>query len=141
MKAANIALLLGAGVLACGLGQSNLACHPCSTSFLPWLSAAHPSAIPFCSQKSPPADVFKENFSKADLATIYGKIQVVDSFPDYKVKVVEAFPDLKVQIVDAFPNSPGKWQYVEALPDFKIRFVESFPDFSVQFVTAFPGVP
>ena len=40
---------------------------------------------------------------------LYGKVQVVDSFPDFKVKVVDCFPDLKVQKVDCFPNDIGKW--------------------------------
>ena len=72
---------------------------------------------------------------------LYGKVQVVESFPDIKVQVVRAFPDLRVQQVEAFPNSCGKWQYVESFPDFKIQFVEAFPDLKVQFVEAFPGVP
>ncbi|MCA9777349.1 MAG: hypothetical protein KC800_11550, partial [Candidatus Eremiobacteraeota bacterium] len=43
--------------------------------------------------------------SKPEAAKIvYGKIQVVDSFPDYKVKVVTSFPDLKVQKVTSFPD-------------------------------------
>ena len=58
-----------------------------------------------------------------------------------KVEVVKAFPDFKVQKVQAFPDSCGKWQLVKAFPDFKIQFVQAFPDLKVQFVTAFPGVP
>ena len=59
---------------------------------------------------------------------LYGKVQVVDAFPDIKVQVVDAFPDLKVQVVDAFP-------------DFKIQFVDAFPDIKIQYVDAFPGLP
>lgn len=70
---------------------------------------------------------------------VYGKIQVVDSFPDYKVKVVTSFPDLKVQKVGAFPDAPGKWQMVDSFPDFKIQFVDSFPDFTIEWVDSFPG--
>ena len=72
---------------------------------------------------------------------LYGKVQVVDAFPDIKVQVVDAFPDLKVQKVDAFPDECGKWQFVEAFPDFKIQFVDAFPDIKIQFVDAFPGQP
>ena len=72
---------------------------------------------------------------------LYGKVQVVDSFPDFKVQEVTAFPDIKVQRVTAFPDKCGKWQFVKSFPDFKIQFVKSFPDFKVQFVDAFPGVP
>jgi hypothetical protein len=59
---------------------------------------------------------------------LYGKIQVVDSFPDIKVQIVESFPDIKVKVVESFP-------------DFKIQFVDSFPDIKIKFVESFPGKP
>ena len=70
---------------------------------------------------------------------LQGKVQVVQSFPDFKVKVVTSFPDLKVQRVTSFPDRCGKWQLVTSFPDFTIQYVESFPDFSVQWVESFPG--
>ena len=36
----------------------------------------------------------------ADASKVFGKIQVVDSFPDYKVRIVNSFPSLKVQVAD-----------------------------------------
>lgn len=78
---------------------------------------------------------------KPDVSKIFGKIQIVDSFPDYKVQVVDSFPDLKVQKVKSFPDKPGKWQIVDSFPDFKIQIVDSFPDFKIQYVDSFPGVP
>jgi hypothetical protein len=85
--------------------------------------------------------------SKVDKATctfngkkLYGKIQVVTSFPDVKVQVVESFPDVKVQHVDSFPDSCGKWQLVTSFPDTKVQLVESFPDVKVKYVTSFPGI-
>lgn len=45
---------------------------------------------------------------------LYGKVQVVESFPDLKVEIVSSFPELKVKKVDSFP-------------DLKIKLVESFP--------------
>ena len=72
---------------------------------------------------------------------MYGKIQVVDAFPDVKVQIVDAFPDLKVQVVDAFPDDCGKWKFVDAFPDTKIQFVTAFPDVKIQYVDAFPGKP
>lgn len=72
---------------------------------------------------------------------LYGKVQVVDAFPDIKVQIVDAFPDLRVQVVDAFPDQCGKWQFVDAFPDFKIQFVDAFPDIKIQYVDAFPGLP
>ena len=72
---------------------------------------------------------------------LYGKVQIVDAFPDIKVQIVNAFPDLKVQTVNAFPDECGKWQFVEAFPDFKVQFVEAFPDIKIQYVDAFPGLP
>lgn len=71
---------------------------------------------------------------------LYGKVQVVSSFPDLTVQVVTSFPDLKVEVVTSFPDRCGEWQFVESFPDLKIQFVESFPDLKIQFVTSFPGV-
>lgn len=75
-----------------------------------------------------------------DLARIHGRIQVVESFPDFRVKVVESFADLHVQVVDSFPDAPGKWIMVDSFPDHRIQFVESFPDFTIRYVSSFPGV-
>jgi hypothetical protein len=72
---------------------------------------------------------------------LYGKIKVVDAFPDVKVKVVDAFPDLKVKTVEAFPDACGKWQMVDAFPDTKVKFVDAFPDVKIKYVDAFPGRP
>ena len=58
---------------------------------------------------------------------LFGKVQVVDFFPDIKVQVVDFFPDLKVQRVDFFPTSCGKWQFVDFFPDIKVQFVDFFP--------------
>ena len=76
---------------------------------------------------------------KPAVGKIYGRIQFVDSFPDFKVQEVNAFPDLRVQKVNAFPDACGKWQTVDSFPDFKIQMVNAFPDFTVQFVDSFPG--
>ena len=72
---------------------------------------------------------------------LWGRVKVVQAFPDLKVQVVGSFPDLRVQMVESFPNSLGKWQFVEYLPDFTIQFVNSFPDLKIQFVNSFPGRP
>ena len=70
---------------------------------------------------------------------LYGKIQVVTSFPDVKVKVVEHFPDPKVKVVKNFPDACGKWQMVEHFPDTKVQFVTNFPDVEIEYVQHFPG--
>ena len=75
-----------------------------------------------------------------DLSRIYGRIQYVEHFPDYKVQVVDHFPDLRVQVVEHFPDGPGKWEMVEHFPDYKIQIVDHFPDFKIQYVDHFPGV-
>jgi hypothetical protein len=72
---------------------------------------------------------------------LYGRVQIVDSFADFKVRVVSSFPDLRVEKVSSFPNSCGKWQFVTSFPDFRIQPVDHFPDFSIQYVPHFPGVP
>ncbi len=71
---------------------------------------------------------------------LYGKIQIVTSFPDIKVQEVTSFPDLKVEKVTSFPDKCGKWQMVTSFPDTKIQLVTSFPDVKVQYVTSFPGL-
>jgi hypothetical protein len=83
--------------------------------------------------------VLRAGEKKVDVSKIHGRIQFVQSFPDYKVQAVTSFPDLRVQIVKSFPDSPGKWQIVESFPDYKIEMVNSFPDFTIQFVKSFPG--
>lgn len=72
---------------------------------------------------------------------LYGKIKIVDAFPDIKIKIVESFPDLKVQVVDNWPDDCGKWKFVDSFPDLKVQFVESFPDIKIKFVENWPGKP
>ncbi len=72
---------------------------------------------------------------------LYGRVKVVESFPDFEVRVVESFPDLRVKTVDSFPDECGRWKLVESFPDFTITYVESFPDFTIKHVDSFPGVP
>lgn len=71
---------------------------------------------------------------------LYGRVQVVDSFPDLKVQVVNAFPDLKVKVVESNPTKCGEWKIVSNFPDLKIQFVNSFPDLKIQYVESFPGL-
>jgi hypothetical protein len=85
------------------------------------------------------AILFSASARSVDVSKIYGNIQVVDAFPDYKVKVVSAFADLDVQVVNAFADAPGKWKMVNASSDYKIQFVDAFHDFTIKYVTAFPG--
>ena len=71
---------------------------------------------------------------------LYGKVQIVRSFPDIKVRIVSNFPDLKVRMVNSFPDRCGKWQFVNSFPDFRIQYVDSFSDIKIKFVDSFPGV-
>lgn len=72
---------------------------------------------------------------------LFGKIQLVESFPDLTVQIVESFPDLKVKLVNSFPNDCGQWQIVESFPDVKIKIVDSFADLKIKIVESFPGKP
>lgn len=105
--------------------------HPLATAAV--LLALAPSA-----HATSPVDKASCTFKGKKL---YGKIQVVTSFPDIKVQVVTSFPDLKVQNVTSFPDKCGKWQIVTSFPDTKIQYVTSFPDVKIQYVDSFPGVP
>jgi hypothetical protein len=78
-----------------------------------------------------------EKKPKLDPSTVHGRIQFVQSFPDYKVKAVKSFADLKVKIVKSQPDA-GEWMIVETFPDYKIQMVETFPDFTVEFTNGLP---
>lgn len=71
---------------------------------------------------------------------LYGKVQFVDSFPDFTIQYVSSFPDIKVEFVSSFASSCGQWQEVDSFPDFKVKVVSSFPDLKVQKVSSFPGM-
>lgn len=86
------------------------------------------------------ADPAKFEGCKAKGFPLYGKVQVVESFPDLKVQIVNSFADIHVQVVETFPDACGKWQMVETFPDVKIQFVTSFPDVTIMYVNSFPGL-
>ena len=75
-----------------------------------------------------------------EACTLFGRIQVVDSFPDVKVRKVNARADIDVQVVDSFPNKPGKWQFVTSFPDYKVQLVDraGAEHYTVRMVDAFP---
>lgn len=105
-------------------------------------------AVPDRDARSGPADEFAMQIElcksahaagKPSKCQLYGKIKIVDSFPDVKVQKVDAFEDIKVRWVDAFADKPGKWQKVDAFPDYKVQFVDAFPDYKIREVDSFPG--
>ena len=71
---------------------------------------------------------------------LYGKVKVVESFPDIEIKIVNSFPDLKVMEVNSFADSCGKWEFVDSFEDFSVKFVDSFPEIEIKFVDSFPGL-
>ncbi|MCT7983176.1 hypothetical protein NG796_07705 [Laspinema sp. A4] len=73
--------------------------------------------------------------------SLFGKVQIVESFPDLKIQMVASFPDLRVKMVNSFPDACGKWQVVESFPDFKVKVVDSFPDLKIKWVDSSPGIP
>ncbi len=102
------------------------------------LLSASPCPAPVVEAARDP-DCRQHHVRQLDVSKIYGRIQFVDTFPDYTIEEVDAFPDLRVQKVRAFADAAGKWQIVQSFPDFKIQKVRAFGDFKVQFVTSFPG--
>ncbi|AIA71909.1 putative exported protein [Pectobacterium atrosepticum SCRI1043] len=74
-----------------------------------------------------------------DVSKVYGRIQIVDSFPDYRVQIVNAHEHLRVEEVTAFANRAGQWKIVDNFPDFKIQIVDAHPDFKIRLVDNFPG--
>ena len=71
---------------------------------------------------------------------LYGKVKIVEHFPDIKVQIVDSFEDLDVNVVENFPDQCGKVKLVEHFPDVKVQIVNSFPDIKVKIVESFPGV-
>jgi len=39
-----------------------------------------------------------------DVSRIYGKIQFVDSYPDYKIQIVDSYPDFTIEYVESWPG-------------------------------------
>lgn len=102
-------------------------------------------ALPMSAQSSDKkTGINKENctFTNKDGKTfnLYGKVKIVEHFPDVKVQIVDSFEDLDVKIVEHFPDQCGKVKLVESFPDVKVQIVNSFPDIKVKIVDAFPGV-
>lgn len=108
-----------------------LVAHPQASVRLPTKAERFAMEVELC--KEAQAD------GKPDKCRLFGKIQIVDAFPDVKIQKVDAFPDIKVKWVDAFADGPGEWQKVDAFPDYKVQFVDAFPDYKIQEVDAFPG--
>ena len=71
---------------------------------------------------------------------LYGRIKIVEHFPDCEVKVVEHFPDLRVKIVTHYADSPGEWEMVTSFPDYEVEMVEHFEDVAIEYVEHHPGV-
>lgn len=102
-------------------------------------------ALPIMAQsndKKPGINKDNCTFTNKDGKTfnLYGKVKVVDHFPDIKVQLVESFEDLDVKLVESFPDQCGKFKVVESFPDVKVQIVNSFPDIKVKIVESFPGV-
>lgn len=71
---------------------------------------------------------------------LHGKVEFVESFPDFTIEYVSSFPDINVKFVSNFPDDCGEWQEVTSFPDFKVKVVKSFPDLKVKKVDNFPGM-
>ncbi|MEE2886280.1 MAG: hypothetical protein VX951_02500 [Planctomycetota bacterium] len=111
-----------------------------SLNYLCWcLPLLFPSGVDLRSPVTATIRVGKSHRDVPDKCCLFGRIKVVDSFPDVKIKLVSSFPDIKVKLVSSFPDKPGKWKFVDSFPDFKIKFVDSFPDYTIEYVDNFPS--
>ncbi len=70
---------------------------------------------------------------------LYGKVKIVENWPDIKVQIVENWSDIKVKLVENWPDSCGEFQLVENWPDIKIKIVENWGDIKVKAVEHWPG--
>lgn len=71
---------------------------------------------------------------------LYGRVQFVDTFEDFRIQFVDGLADIKVKFVDYKPSKCGEWQIVDGLADFKVKVVDGLADFKVQKVDALPGI-
>ncbi|MCX7985328.1 MAG: hypothetical protein N2662_00115 [Bacteroidales bacterium] len=71
---------------------------------------------------------------------LYGRVQFVEAFEDFRIQFVDGLADIHVKFVDTRPSKCGEWQIVDALPDFKVRVVNGLADFKVKKVDALPGL-
>ena len=76
---------------------------------------------------------------KPSKCALFGKIKVVENFPDVKIQVVEHFPDIKVKLMQHFADEPGEWTMVDNFADYKVQFVSNFADYKIKYVEHFPG--
>lgn len=71
---------------------------------------------------------------------LYGRVKIVENFPDITIEVVEQLPDIDIKIVEHFPEKCGEWELVENFPDLKVKIVQHNADLKVKFVRNFPGL-
>ncbi len=111
-----------------------------SLNYLCWcLPLLFPSGVDLRSPVTAVIRPVQPRWHVPDKCCLFGRIKVVDSFPDVKIKLVSSFSDIKVKLVSSFPDKPGKWKFVDSFPDFKIKFVDSFPDYTIEYVDNFPS--
>jgi len=78
--------------------------------------------------------------TKAELARIKGKIELVNFSPDYKVEIVDRYADLHVVKMDSYARNVGEWEITDFGADFKVEIVQNHGDFKVKWVDRYPGV-
>lgn len=71
---------------------------------------------------------------------LFGRVQMVEAFPDLKIKIVDAFPDLRVVRVRGLATRCGEWEIVDHQGDLRVQVVDAFEDLKVQYVDFFPGM-
>lgn len=71
---------------------------------------------------------------------LFGRVQMVNAFPDLKIKIVEVLPDLRVVRVRGLASRCGEWEIVTTQPALKVQVVDAFEDLRVQFVEVMPGL-
>ncbi len=101
--------------------------------YLLWLSVSLLTLVAFVSE-AVPQNAPQVRSGAPQAQQVFGRIQVVDHFPDVRVRVVQGIADMEVRVVDAFPNRQGRWQFVDHFPDFRVQFVQHHADFTVRLV-------
>jgi CRISPR/Cas system CSM-associated protein Csm4 (group 5 of RAMP superfamily) len=71
---------------------------------------------------------------------LYGRVKIVENFPDITIQIVDNLADIDVKVVEHFPEKCGEWELVENFPDLKVKIVENNANIKIRFVDHFPGL-
>lgn len=73
---------------------------------------------------------------------LYGKVQIVEDYPDFTVKITDDFYDLVIKETGNVQCECGEYRLSDDYPDIRIKIVDDYPDIRVRYAgwNEFPGL-